>query len=276
MAYNELPDLYEIVPSFQDADIIDLCNATYKHFPDAHLFLGKGKHIISEKPICESLWQLRDLIDREATSAGRVFPISQFRFVDNCFEKEREYWYDRSPGYFAGGHSWRANWATAFGGALLTQGYHVADYWAQHEIAKVRCVMSFNHNRAQVESDAFITTTESEGRTVDWAVHVAACAGNTEIGDSALGMKRQLHDIALAIHSDEPSPVTMQSVWRTMELITACYYSALNGGEEVKLPLLPTHPAYRGWLPLVLRRLLLQGSFQQTPEEPSDRLGLQA
>lgn len=51
-----------------------------------------------------------------------------------------------------------------------------------------------------------------------------------------------------AMTDDAPLPVTLDDSRRSIELLTASYYSALTG-EPVSLPLASDHPFYDGWLP---------------------------
>jgi hypothetical protein len=50
-----------------------------------------------------------------------------------------------------------------------------------------------------------------------------------------------------ALTSGGPLPVTLADARRSVELLTAAYWSAATG-EAVALPLGPEHPFYGGWL----------------------------
>ena len=57
----------------------------------------------------------------------------------------------------------------------------------------------------------------------------------------------QFHRLHAALTGGGPLPVTLADARRSIELLTAAYYSALTG-EPVALPLPPDHPFYAGWL----------------------------
>ncbi len=57
----------------------------------------------------------------------------------------------------------------------------------------------------------------------------------------------QFHRLHGALISGGPLPVTLDDARRSVELLTAAYYSAMTGG-AVPLPLALDHPFYGGWL----------------------------
>ncbi|MCC5973382.1 MAG: Gfo/Idh/MocA family oxidoreductase [Rubellimicrobium sp.] len=57
----------------------------------------------------------------------------------------------------------------------------------------------------------------------------------------------QFHRLYHAVTEGGPLPVTLADARRSVELLTAAYWSARTG-EEVALPIGPDHPFYNGWL----------------------------
>lgn len=57
----------------------------------------------------------------------------------------------------------------------------------------------------------------------------------------------QFHRLYHAVTDGGPLPVTLADARRSIELLTAAYWSARTG-EEVALPIGPDHPFYTGWL----------------------------
>lgn len=57
----------------------------------------------------------------------------------------------------------------------------------------------------------------------------------------------QFHRLYHAVTDGGPLPVTLSDARRSVELLTAAYWSARTG-EEVHLPIGPDHPFYHGWL----------------------------
>jgi predicted dehydrogenase len=62
----------------------------------------------------------------------------------------------------------------------------------------------------------------------------------------------QFHRMHAALSGDAPLPVTLADARRSIELLSAAYWSAATG-EPVALPLAPDHPLYAGWLPEMSR-----------------------
>jgi predicted dehydrogenase len=58
----------------------------------------------------------------------------------------------------------------------------------------------------------------------------------------------QFHRLHAALTAGAPLPVTLSDARRSIELLTAAYWSAASG-EAVTLPLRPDHPYYAGWVP---------------------------
>lgn len=62
------------------------------------------------------------------------------------------------------------------------------------------------------------------------------------------GYARQFELFHAALAAQAEPPVTLADARRSLELVTAAYHSARTG-TEVRLPIAPSHPLYRGWLP---------------------------
>ncbi|PWK54681.1 Gfo/Idh/MocA family protein [Silicimonas algicola] len=108
MAYNALPDLYEIaalcdidparraelaeneriprqVDSLDalfdlDLDIVDICTPSGLHFAQTKAALEAGFDVVAEKPVAQSLAELDLLSEAERASGKRICPIFQYRF----------------------------------------------------------------------------------------------------------------------------------------------------------------------------------------------------
>ncbi|WP_027487458.1 Gfo/Idh/MocA family protein [Allorhizobium undicola] len=63
------------------------------------------------------------------------------------------------------------------------------------------------------------------------------------IGNRYIGQFRAFH---AAVQSGAPLPVTTEDARRSLELVTAFYHSS-HSGEDVELPLDPSHPRYGNW-----------------------------
>jgi predicted dehydrogenase len=78
----------------------------------------------------------------------------------------------------------------------------------------------------------------------------AAAAIEAALVDFSPGPERfagQFHRLHAALTVDQPLPVTLADARRSIELLTAAYWSSRTG-EAVPLPIDPDHPFYAGWL----------------------------
>lgn len=81
---------------------------------------------------------------------------------------------------------------------------------------------------------------EGTQRTVDAAL--------AEVQPAEDGYTRQFELFHAALETGSELPVTLADARRSLELVTAAYYSAQMGREGV-LPIRPDHPFYRSWAP---------------------------
>jgi predicted dehydrogenase len=81
------------------------------------------------------------------------------------------------------------------------------------------------------------------------ATIAAALADFTPLPERFVGQFQRMH---AGLTGDAPLPVTLADARRSVELLTAAYWSAATG-QAVALPLAPDHPYYRGWLPDMAR-----------------------
>ncbi len=72
----------------------------------------------------------------------------------------------------------------------------------------------------------------------------AALADFTPLPERFVGQFYRMH---AALTEGTPLPVTLSDARRSVELLTAAYYSSATG-EAVSLPLAADHPFYAGWL----------------------------
>lgn len=68
----------------------------------------------------------------------------------------------------------------------------------------------------------------------------------------------QFYRMHQAVTAGTALPVTLQDARRSVELLTAAYWSARTG-EEVALPIGPSHPFYHGWIDTLKQDLTTKG-----------------
>lgn len=272
-AFAELPELYDVIGDYDAADVIDVCSPSHLHSEQSLMALSFEKHVFCEKPIAGSLRDVDALIDLQrkqnvSNNPRHLFPIFQYRFAPDC-PKSREWdgsWRRRTEYY--SNSSWRGKWETELGGVLTTQGIHALDHL-------VSGTATIKHVEAELRSTYKTDTETSASLTYRWSEQfggggradgmsyldfkISPDAKTTYMGDSHAGYVSQFKEIWRSItrrmeppggHIKTPFrrsfPPTLEDARKSIELLTACYYSAYTG-EPVKLPILPSHPFYNGW-----------------------------
>jgi predicted dehydrogenase len=123
-----------------DIEIVHLCTPPSMHLHQCLAALTAGKQVVCEKPLVGSLADIDQLIEVEASSAGQLMPIFQYRYgnglqqvkalVDGriagrAYTSSVEVAWRRRADYYA--VPWRGRRDTEFGGVLLSQGMHALD-----------------------------------------------------------------------------------------------------------------------------------------------------
>lgn len=120
-------------------DVIDICTPPHLHFGMAKRALETGHHVVCEKPLVNSLFEVDSLAQLE-TGHSRIMPISQYRFGAGIQKLKRlvdegltgtpyvatvETHWNRGAEYYAA--DWRGRWDTERGGVLLGHALHNHD-----------------------------------------------------------------------------------------------------------------------------------------------------
>lgn len=131
---------FEDLLDMEDLDIIDICTPPGLHYEQILAALSAGKHVICEKPLVGSLEQMDAIIAAEASAAGRLMPIFQYRFGNGIEQAKRiidsglagkpymataETFWTRGADYYA--VPWRGKWETELGGMLMSHAIHIHD-----------------------------------------------------------------------------------------------------------------------------------------------------
>lgn len=152
-----------------DIDVVDICTPPSLHLQQCLAALAAGKHVVCEKPLVGSLAEADQLIAAQATAAGRLMPIFQYRF-GNGLQKARhiirsglagrpylatvETAWSRDAAYYS--VPWRGKWETELGGALLGHAIHAHDLlcYLMGPIASVFARTATRVNPIEVEDTA--------------------------------------------------------------------------------------------------------------------------
>jgi predicted dehydrogenase len=112
-----------------------------QHVPVALDALDAGAHVLTEKPIGQSVAAGRCLVERAAASDRKVGVVFQNRYNPTAAAIKEivtsgalgpidgaraAVWWSRSAAYYAAA-PWRGRWATAGGGVLINQAIHTLD-----------------------------------------------------------------------------------------------------------------------------------------------------
>ncbi|MFC3746864.1 Gfo/Idh/MocA family protein [Paenibacillus sp. GCM10012306] len=153
--YNCLAiDDYRTIIDNDDIDVVHLCTPHYLHAEMAIELLRAGKHVLTEKPLADSLDAAHRLLEAAASSTGQLGVVFQNRYNDPSVRikqiiesgelgrlvclKGVVTWH-RDEAYYQSS-SWRGRWATEGGGVLMNQTIHTLDLlqWFGGEIRSVR------------------------------------------------------------------------------------------------------------------------------------------
>lgn len=252
-AYAELPELYEVIDDEYAADIIDICTPPQYHSDEIKAAMDSRKRVFCEKPIAGSLIEVDELIANERFLGSRVCPIFQYRFTNHL---PMSLWLSRDRAYFSQS-KWRGTWETEFGGCLTSQGIHLLDRVSEcFEPESVENTLFVFDPRYNIETETQMNVTfYGQNWKCDIFVMLSEPSAFDDLGDpvhenrfpdSHPGYVTQFRLAHEAFTTGGPLPVTLEDARKSIELLTACYYSAYTG-KPVKLPILPSHPFYNGW-----------------------------
>lgn len=194
-APHRIPVLTNMNQVLEDGsvDIVDICLPPHLHLEACLAALNAGKHVVCEKPLVTSLAEADRLIATEAESAGRVFPVFQYRFglgtaqlhalieaglAGRCYAGTLETHWDRDAAYYA--VDWRGTWSGERGGALLGHAIHIHDMLSSilGPVARVYADVATRVNEIEVEDCAALSIRMASGALVTSSVTLGA-AGNT-------------------------------------------------------------------------------------------------
>lgn len=170
-------------------ELIDICLPPPLHVPIALKALAAGKHVVLEKPIAGSLREADRLVEAQARSSGRVFPIFQYRFgrafetigrirqagfLDKPLAASLETHWNRGEEYYD--NPWRGTWEHELGGAVLSHAIHVHDLLSVvfGAIEEVSAVLATRANPIETEDCAAIAFRMKNGATATSSITLGA------------------------------------------------------------------------------------------------------
>ena len=129
---------YETLIESGKVDVAHICTPHFLHAPMVVRALGKGVHVLCEKPLCICEEELREILRAEKHSSARLGVCFQNRYnasteyvinalkarkitaaAGSLFWKRGEEYYHSAP--------WRGKFATEGGAALINQAIHTLD-----------------------------------------------------------------------------------------------------------------------------------------------------
>ncbi|MBM7565297.1 Gfo/Idh/MocA family protein [Paenibacillus sacheonensis] len=224
-------------------DAVVVATPHYDHPAEAINALGKGMHVLIEKPAGVYAKQVREMNDAAAAS-GRKFGIVYNQRMNPLYQKLRELvasgeigeirrinwiitnWY-RTQAYYDSG-TWRATWGGEGGGVLINQCPHNLDLWQWTTgmmPTRMRAFCQFGKNRdIEVENDVtayaeyangatavFITSTSDAPGTN--RLEVSGSRGKIVIEDDRMTMYRLREDEA-EFNARNKAPFASPEVWK--------------------------------------------------------------
>ncbi|MFF2015476.1 Gfo/Idh/MocA family protein [Paenibacillus sp. NPDC058177] len=145
---------YRTIIDRDDIDVVHLCTPHHLHADMAVELLHAGKHVLTEKPLADSLDAAHRLLKAAANSTGQLGVVFQNRYNDPSVRIKQMIesgelgrllclkgvvtWH-RDEAYYQSSN-WRGYWATEGGGVLMNQTIHTLDLlqWFGGEIRSVR------------------------------------------------------------------------------------------------------------------------------------------
>ena len=157
---------YETLIESGKVDVAHICTSHFLHAPMVVRALGKGVHVLCEKPLCICEEELREILRAEKHSSARLGVCFQNRYnasteyvinalkarkitaaAGSLFWKRGEEYYHSAP--------WRGKFATEGGAALINQAIHTLD------LLSLLCG-GFDHVTANNFNMSLQTTIEAE------------------------------------------------------------------------------------------------------------------
>lgn len=149
-----------------DIEIIDICTPPATHFELVTRALAAGKHVVCEKPLVGSLFDVDRLVKAQAESGRILMPVFQYRYGEGVQKAKRiidagiagkpylgtvETHWKRTAAYYE--VEWRGKWATELGGVLMTHAIHIHDMltYLMGPVAKLFARATTRVNAIEVE-----------------------------------------------------------------------------------------------------------------------------
>lgn len=187
----------------------------------------------------------------------RIFPVFQYRYADHSpFEDAVIIEYQRDLEYWKTG--WRNNWDEGLGGCMTHHGIHGLDLIVEkYGLPTALQAKLWGPSSIKVETRALVAMQWANG-----SMCTIGCAADQNVGlndeqsawtlgDPMKGYHHLFERIWLNLcPGDEPLPPVPQfhDGRASVEMLTAVYKSnALDAW--VTLPVRPTDPFYKGWVP---------------------------
>jgi predicted dehydrogenase len=150
----EPADAYRDILTREDIDVVHLCTPHHEHAGLAVDLLASGKHVVTEKPIAESIEAGERMVQAAANSPAQLGVVLQNRYNESSQTIRRIIdsgelghlicmkgivtWH-RDEAYYARS-DWRGQWSTEGGGVLINQAIHTLDLlqWYGGPVESVR------------------------------------------------------------------------------------------------------------------------------------------
>lgn len=145
---------YKKVLERDDIQVVHLCTPHYLHSPMAIDALRAGKHVLTEKPMAESMEGACALVEEAAKHPDLQLGVVFQNRYNHASRKIKEYvdsgelgemlamkglvTWNRNENYYKS--DWKGRWATEGGGVLINQAIHTLDLiqWYGGEIAGIK------------------------------------------------------------------------------------------------------------------------------------------
>jgi len=192
-----------------EPDVVHVTTPHDQHVPVALDAIAAGTHVLTEKPVANSVTEAERLLAAARSASVKVGVVLQNRYNPTAIAMREviasgrlgairgaraAVWWTRPPGYYTAA-PWRGQWSRSGGGVLINQAIHTIDLllWLLGEPESVRGVAAnLSHPRIEVEDTATISIAHAGGASSTFfATNTHHANDDAElIVDGALGTLR--------------------------------------------------------------------------------------
>lgn len=180
----------------EDIDLVDICLPPHLHLQYVLDSLHAGKHVVCEKPLATSLFEVDQIIALSQSTGKQVFPVFQYRYglamaqlqalldadlVGKAYSASLETHWSRDEEYYS--VAWRGSWDGERGGAVLGHAIHNHDLLTTilGPVAQLSAITTTRVNDIEVEDCAAIAFQMVSGAVATSSITLGASSDTSRL-----------------------------------------------------------------------------------------------